>query len=144
MNGSALTACLTLASAGILCLTQTVAVADTTWVCSTVQKEGDKPMAFRFEERGEDLFGLTYMQQLDNFFAPFQARKTDSNATRYKIVEDTDDRLVAIYAYPFDPYKDTAIDFVVIDKKSGVVHQGIVGMKPSEDIGFEGECQRGK
>src|SRR6516165_6240894 len=111
MNGSAATACLTLASAGILCLTQTVAVADTTWVCSTVQKEGDKPMAFRFEERGENLFGLTYMQQLDNFFAPFQARKTDSNATRYKIVEDTDDRLVAIYAYPFDPYKDTAIDF---------------------------------
>jgi hypothetical protein len=81
-----------------------------------VQKEGDKPMAFSFEGRGEDFFGLTYMQQLDNFFAPFQARKTDSNATRYKIVEDTDDRLVAIYAYPFEPYKDTVIDFVVIDK----------------------------
>jgi hypothetical protein len=56
-------------------LTQTLAVADTTWVCSTVQKKGDKPMAFSFEERGEEFFGLTYMQQLDNFFCDFSSTK---------------------------------------------------------------------
>jgi hypothetical protein len=116
----------------------------TTWICSTVQKEGDKPMAFSFEERGEDLFGLTYMQQLDNFLRLFKHGKQTATLRGIKLW-----RIQMIVWLRFMPIhlthtRTTAIDFVVIDKKSGVVHQGIVGMKPSEDIGFEGKCQSGK
>lgn len=74
--------------------------------------------------KGGELFGQTYMQHLDKIFGPGPLGK-NVNAASYRILQDTDERLVAVYAYPFNPGSDTAIDFVVIDKKTGWMHQGL-------------------
>jgi hypothetical protein len=126
-------------------------MADTTWLCSAaMEKESDKRTAFKFEVKGGELFGQTYIQHIERILGPKLKKfgwPTEKNviAASYKIVEDTDERLLAVYAYPFSPGSpDTMMDFVVINKKTGWMHQGIVTMRPSDDVGFNGECHSGR
>ena len=82
-----------LALAAIL-LTSTIAMADTTWLCSAaMEKESDKRTAFKFEVKGGELFGQTYIQHIERILGPKLKKfgwptEKNVNAASYKIVED--------------------------------------------------------
>jgi hypothetical protein len=135
------------------CSTQTMA-SDAAWSCSIIEKGDDKPTTFKIEAKGSELFSLTYMDHVQKQLLEVpqttdsntaEGNKTDErgaklSATAHKIVEDTEKNLVAVYAYPYETYKETTIDVILIDKTSGEYRQSAIGMKPSDDVGLQGTC----
>jgi hypothetical protein len=116
---------------------------DATWYCSTIF-EGDKESTIlKFEVKDGSLFALTHMQHIDKFFAKYEARSPDVVPKEYKIVEDTDKSLVAIYNYPYRDKDHTVIDLVLIDKDLGKFRQSWIFMTGHDDSNIEGTCQKG-
>jgi hypothetical protein len=127
------------------CLASNQAMAiDATWYCSTIFEGAKEPTILKFEIRDGSLFALTHMQHVDNFFSKLEARSADIVPKEYKIVEDTDKSLVAIYNYPYREKDHTHIDLVLIDKESGKLRQSLIFMTGHEDSNIEGTCQMGK
>jgi hypothetical protein len=89
---------------------------DTTWYCSTIFEGAKEPTMLKFEVKDGSLFALTHMQHVRNFLAKYEARPQDIIPKEYKIANDTDKSLIAIYSYPYDERDHTVIDLVLIDK----------------------------
>jgi hypothetical protein len=98
----------------------------------------------KFEVKDGSLFALTHMQHVRNFLAKYEARPQDIIPKEYKIANDTDKSLIAIYSYPYDERDHTVIDLVLIDKDSGKFRQSMILMTGHEDSNYEGTCQKGK
>jgi hypothetical protein len=120
------------------------AASDATWFCSTILFEGDKEtMILKFEVKGGSLFALTHMQHIDNYVAKHGGWAPDVIPKEYKITEDTDKSLVAVYNYPYKEKDHTYIDLVLIDKDLGKFRQSTIFITGHEDT-LEGSCQKGK
>jgi hypothetical protein len=117
---------------------------DATWFCSTIFEGAKEPSILKLEVKDGSLFALTHMQHVENFFAKYEARSPDITPKEYKIAEDTDKSLVAIYNYPYEEKDHTVIDLVLIDKDSGRFRQSMILMTGHEDSNYEGTCQKGK
>jgi hypothetical protein len=117
---------------------------DATWLCSTIFEGAKEPTTLKFEVKGGSLFAFTHMQHVENFFSKYEARSPDIIPKEYKIAEDTDKSLIAIYNYPYDEKDHTSIDLVLIDKNSGKFRQSLIFMTGHEDSNYEGTCQKGK
>jgi hypothetical protein len=117
---------------------------DTTWYCSTIFEGAKEPTILKFEVRDGSLFALTHMQYVRNYLSQYEARSPDIIPKEYKIAEDTNKSLIAIYNYPYDEKDHTSIDLVLIDKESGKFRQSLIFMTGHEDSNIEGTCQQGK
>jgi hypothetical protein len=128
-----------------VCLGSNQAMAiDATWYCSTIFEGSKEPTILKFEVKNGSLFAFTHMQHFDNYFAKREARSPDIIPKEYKITEDTDKSLIAIYAYPYKEKNYTTIDLVLIDKDSAKFRQSMIFMTGHEDSNIEGTCQKGK
>jgi hypothetical protein len=119
--------------------------ADTTWYCSTIF-EGDKePTILKFEVKDGSLFALTHVQHILKYLSTkYERGSKEPTPEEYKIAEDTDKSLIAIYNYPYDERDHTSIDLVLIDKDSAKFRQSVIFMTGHEDSNIEGTCQKGK
>jgi hypothetical protein len=128
-----------------LCLASNQAMAiDATWHCSTIFEHAKEPTILKFEIKDGSLFALTHMQHIENFMAKYEGRPQQIVPKEYKIAEDTDKSLIAIYNYPYDEKDHTSIDLVLIDKASGKLRQSLIFMTGKNDSNIEGTCQKGK
>jgi hypothetical protein len=117
---------------------------EATWYCSTIFEGSKEPTILKFEEKAGSLYALTHMQHVENYFAKYEARSPDIIPKEYKIAQDTDKSLVAIYNYPYEEKDHTVIDLVLIDKDSDKFRQSMIFMTGHEDSNYEGTCQKGK
>ena len=124
--------------------TSNAVATDTTWYCSTIFEGAKEPTILKFEVKDGLLFALTHMQHVENYFAKYEARSQDIIPKEYKIANDTDKSLIAIYNYPYENKDHTLIDLVLIDKDSGKFRQSLIFMTGHEDSNYEGTCQKGK
>jgi hypothetical protein len=93
------------------CLASSQSIAsDATWYCSTIFKGAKEPTILKFEVKGGSLFALTHMQHNDNYFAKRRGLAPDVIPMEYKIVQDTEKSLIAIYNYPYHERDHTSID----------------------------------
>jgi hypothetical protein len=126
-----------------LCLASSQAMAiDATWYCSTIGSK--ESTILKFEVKEGSLFARTYTQHVDNYLAKYEARSANIIPKEYKIAEDTDKSLTAIYNFSYDQKDHTYIDLVLIDKDSGKFRQSLIFMTGQEDSNIEGNCQKGK
>jgi hypothetical protein len=128
-----------------VCLASNQAMAiDATWQCSTIFEGAKEPTILKFDVKDGSLFALTHMQHIENFLAKYEERSQEIIPREYKIAEDTDKSLIAIYNYPYDERDHTSIDLVLIDKDSGKFRQSLIFMTGKNDSNIEGACQNGK
>jgi hypothetical protein len=118
--------------------------ADTIWYCSTIFERAKEPTILKFEVKDGSLFALTHMQHIENFLAKYEGRSQEIIPKEYKIAEDTDKSLIAIYNYPYEEKDHTSIDLVLIDKESGKLRQSLIFITGKDDSNIEGTCQKGK
>ena len=128
-----------------VCLASNQAIAiDGTWYCSAIVEGSKEPTILKFEVKYGSLFALTHMQHVRNYLAKFEGSAPDIIPKEYKVVQDTDKSLIAIYNYPYEEKDHTSIDLVLIDKDSGQFRQSLIFMTGHEDSNIEGNCQKGK
>jgi hypothetical protein len=128
-----------------VCLASNQAMAiDATWHCSTIFEGAKEPTILKFDVKDGSLFALTHMQHLENFMAKYEGRSQEIIPKEYKIAEDTDKSLIAIYNYPYEEKDHTSIDLVLIDKDSAKFRQSLIFMTGKNDSNIEGTCQKGK
>lgn len=116
---------------------------DATWFCSALLNKSDKkPSAFKFKVQGADLIDLQVWQ---NAQIKKWELKDPKEETRFKIVEDTPNSLVAVHVYELDKESGASAIVVLIDKVSNEFRQTIISTKSSEPvINYEGTCSPGK
>ena len=128
-----------------VCLASNQAMAiDATWNCSTIFERAKEPTILKFDVKNGSLFAVTHMQHIENFMAKYEGRSQEIIPKEYKIAEDTDKSLIAIYNYPYEEKDHTSIDLVLIDKDSGKFRQSLILMAGKNDSNIEGTCQKGK
>jgi hypothetical protein len=135
---------LSMALVGVTIASTLAMASDATWFCSVVSEGAKEPIILKLEIKDGSLFAFTHMQQVENFFAKREARSPDIIPKEYKIAEDTDESLIAIYNYPYDEKDHTTIDLVLIDKESERFRQSLISMTGHDDFNIEGTCQKGK
>jgi hypothetical protein len=110
-----------------------------TWYCSALLgKSAKKPSAFKFKMQGTEL--IDFEVSLNAFFKKWEL-KEGHEETRYKIVEDTPDALIAVHYYGIDKESGVSAVIVLIDKVSNEFRQIFIATKsPEPEINYEGTC----
>jgi hypothetical protein len=111
-----------------ICLASSQAMAvDATWYCSTIFEGAKEATTLKFEVKGGELFALTHVGHILKYLRTKYGKGTkEPTPEEYKIVEDTEKSLIAIYNYPYSEKDHTSIDLVLIDKESGKLRQSLI------------------
>lgn len=111
----------------------------TTWFCSALLNKSDKkPSAFKFIVQGAELIDFNVWQ---NAAWKKWELKDPKELTRYKIVENTTNSLVAVHSYGVDNNSGTSAIVVLIDKVSNEFRQTMIETKNTEPaVNYEGTC----
>jgi hypothetical protein len=110
-----------------------------TWYCSALLSKSDKkPEAFKFKVQDNELIDFEISK---NAFIKKWELADAREQTRYKIVDDKPDRLVAVHVYDNDKENGASAIVVLIDKTSNEFRQTIIATKQTDpEINYEGTC----